>query len=150
MALTIGDAVSITAGEPVAAARLLVSRARDRRDLHFTEAPGDSEATDEETSAVAEHDAKDAQSAVAEAEFEDGRPPTSARGWRKETRNTAPPAVAGEEKPPLKMPHSQTGKMWATSATFSGIGDGERHTWAEWYKSISTPTSTTRPDHWLE
>ena len=34
VALTIGDAVSITAGEPVAAARLLVSRARDRRDLH--------------------------------------------------------------------------------------------------------------------
>ena len=66
----------------------------------FTEALGDSEATDEETSAVAEHDAKDAQSAVAEAEFEDGRPPMRASGWRKEGRNTAPPAVAGEEKPP--------------------------------------------------
>ena len=63
----------------------------------FTEAPGDSEATDEETSAVAEHDAKDAQSAAAEAEFEDGRQPRRAKG-----RSTAPPAVAGEAKPPLK------------------------------------------------
>ena len=77
----------------------------------FTEAPGDSEATDEETSAVAEHDAKDAQSAVAEAEFEDGRPPMRASGWRKEGRNTAPPAVAGEEKPPL------------TNATFTARED---------------------------
>ena len=102
----------------------------------YTEALGDSEATDEETSAVAEHDAKDAQSAVAEAEFEDGRPPMRARGWRKEARNTAPPAVAGEEKPPLKMPHSQTGKMWATSATFSGIGESEHQKWAEAYKDI--------------
>ena len=68
----------------------------------FTEAPGDSEAIDEETSAVAEHDAKDAPSAVAEAEFEDDRPPMRARGWRKEARNTDPPAVAGEEKPRLK------------------------------------------------
>ena len=34
VALTIGDAVSTTAGEPVAAARVLVSQARDRRDLH--------------------------------------------------------------------------------------------------------------------
>ena len=34
VALTIGDAVSITSGEPVAAARMLVSRARDRRDLY--------------------------------------------------------------------------------------------------------------------
>ena len=91
-----------------------------------------------------------AQSAVAEAEFEDGRPPMRARGWRKAARNTAPPAVAGEEKPPLKMPHSQPGKMWATSATFSGIGDGERHKWAERYKDISTPKSKTRPVHWLE
>ena len=56
----------------------------------FTEAPGDSEATDEETSAVAEHDAEDAQSAAAEAEFEDGRPPRRAKG-----RSTTPRAVAG-------------------------------------------------------
>ena len=34
VALTIGDAVSIASGEPVAAARMLVSRARDRRDLY--------------------------------------------------------------------------------------------------------------------
>ena len=68
----------------------------------FTEAPGDSEATGEETSAVAEHDAKDAQSAAAEAEFEDGRPPMRASGWRKEVRSTAPPAVAGEAKPPFR------------------------------------------------
>ena len=92
----------------------------------FTEAPGDSVATDEETSAVAEHAAKDAQSAVAEAESEDGRPPMRASGWRKEIRNTAPPAVAGKEKQPLKMPHSMTGKMWATSASFSGIGESEQ------------------------
>ena len=111
----------------------------------FTEAPGDSEATDEESSAAAEPDAEDAQSAAAEAESEDGRPPMRASGWRKEVRNTAPPAVAGEEKPPLKMPHSQTGKMWATSASFSGIGDGERNIWAERYKEISTPKSKTTP-----
>ena len=92
----------------------------------FTEAPGDSEATDEETSTVAEHDAKDAQSAVAEAESEDGRPPMRASGWRKEGRNTAPPAVAGEEKPPLKMPHSQTEQMWATSATFRELGTANK------------------------
>ena len=56
----------------------------------FTEAPGDSEATDEELSAVAEPDAEDAQSAAAEAEFEDGRPPRRAKG-----RSTTPRAVAG-------------------------------------------------------
>ena len=117
----------------------------------FTEAPGDSEATDEETSAVAEHDAKDAQSAVAEAEFEDGRPPMRARGWRKEARNTAPPAVAGEEKPPLKNATFTDREDVGNIGYFFGNWGAASGTYGRGCtKTYRRPNQNKRPDHWLE
>ena len=91
-------------GASSSGARAREPSAGSERSAH-TEARGDSEATDEEIrscrsdestvalSAVA--DARDAQSAAAKAEFEDGRPPMRASG-----RSTAPPAYAGEARTP--------------------------------------------------
>ena len=115
----------------------------------FTEAPGDSEASDEETSAVAGHGAKDAQSAAAASEFEDDCQPTHVRGWRNDVRNTDPPAVAGEEKRPLNNSTFTDRADLGNIGYFSGIGDGERNKWADGYKEISRPKSK-HPDHWLE
>ena len=103
----IGNAVTIAVGEPVAAAVLLVTRARHRKRSAFTAVPGDSEATDGEEAAVAceavtalrlrltspplvarEATEEDEQSTVAEDEDGDGRPPLRAIGVPKTVRKT--------------------------------------------------------------
>ena len=68
----------------------------------YSEALGDSEASDGEESAVEEQDERDKQSAVAEDESKDTRPALQASCGRKRVRNTAPPTVAGEERRALR------------------------------------------------
>ena len=107
----------------------------------FTEALGDSEATDEETSAVAEHDAKDAQSAVAEAEFEDGRPPRRAKG-----RSTTPRAVAG--RPLRNATFTDRPDVGNVGFFYGNWGRRTKHG-RRGTKKYRRPNKK-RPDHWLE
>ena len=107
----------------------------------FTEAPGGSEATDQETSAVAEHDA----------ESEDDRPPMRARGWRKEARNTDPPAVAGEEQPRLRnATFTDRADVGNIGFFFGNRGRRAAQMGGEVQRNIDAQVKKQRPDHWLE
>ena len=74
MALQIGYAVSITAGGASSNGAPAREPSAGSERSAFTEALGDSEATDEESCAVAEHAATDAQSAAAKHDATDAQP----------------------------------------------------------------------------